>query len=125
MAANHAQPPTLGGGTSGGGEFTRREAADYIASFLESLRPIADAVALEEAKAEKGARRLAFSIHMFAQGHQLAAMALQPPGEVEFQQHDMDLADLDARHPDQLVDIDRARGERAHDPLALGLTDIG
>jgi hypothetical protein len=49
---------------------------------------------------------------MFAQGHQLAAMALQPPGEVEFQQHDMDFADLDPGDTDQLVDIDRARGER-------------
>jgi hypothetical protein len=64
MAANHAPPPTLGGGSSGGGDFTRQEAADYIASLLDSLRPIAEqaklsflayliAVALEEAKAEK------------------------------------------------------------------------
>jgi hypothetical protein len=63
MAANHAPPPTLGGGPSGGDDFSRQEAADYIAS-LESLRPIAEeaklsfrayliAVALEEAKAEK------------------------------------------------------------------------
>jgi hypothetical protein len=64
MAANHAPPPTMEGGPSGGGDFSRQEAADYIASLLESLRPIAEeaklsflayliAVALEEAKAEK------------------------------------------------------------------------
>ena len=55
----------------------------------------------------------------------MAAMALQSAGEVEFQKHNMDFADLDTTDTDQLVDIDRARGERAHDPLALGLVDIG
>lgn len=63
MAVNHARRHWEGG-PSGGGQFTRQEAADYIASLLASLRPVAEqaklsflayliAVAQEEAKAEK------------------------------------------------------------------------
>jgi hypothetical protein len=62
MASNNAPPP-LGVGLPGG-DFSRQEAAEYIASLLESLRPIAQdaklsflayliSVALEEAKAER------------------------------------------------------------------------
>lgn len=91
MAANHAPPSTLGGGPSGGGDFTRQEAADYIASLLESLRPIAEqaklsflayliAIALEEAK--KRGRISVVLVGIIDQGHELAAMALEPAGEV-------------------------------------------
>ena len=44
--------------------------------------------------------------------------------EIEFQQNDMHLAHRDARGPGYLVDIDRARPERADDPLPLALRDV-
>jgi len=80
-----------GAGPSGGGDFTRQEAANYIASLLESLRPIAEqaklsflayliAIALEEAK--KRGRISVVLLGIIDQGHELAAMALEPAGEV-------------------------------------------
>ena len=76
---------------SGGGDFTRQEDANYIASLLESLRPIAEqaklsflayliAIALEEAK--KRGRISVVLVGIIDQGHELAAMALEPAGEV-------------------------------------------
>ena len=51
-------------------------------------------------------------------------MALQPAGEVELEQHDVDLAHAEAGGADQLIDIDRTWSERADDPLALALTNL-
>jgi hypothetical protein len=59
------------------------------------------------------------------QGHELLSVALQSPREVEFEQHNMDLARAQPRGADDLVDIDGARPEGADDPLALALNDIG
>ena len=65
MAGDHAPPPGVGCGPSGGnGDFTRQEAAEYIASLLDGLRSTAQdaqlsflayliSMALEEAQAEK------------------------------------------------------------------------
>jgi hypothetical protein len=52
-------------------------------------------------------------------------MALQASGKVQLEQHDMDVPGAELRGADQLVDIDQAWSERAHDALALALADIG
>ena len=59
------------------------------------------------------------------QRHKLLPVTLQPTGQVELEQHDMDLAGLDPGGADQLVDVDRARPKSRHDQLAFGLADIG
>ena len=51
-------------------------------------------------------------------------MALEPPGEIELEQHDMHFALLDPGRTDQFVDIDGARAERADNPLPLALADV-
>jgi len=69
MAGSGARPPVGGLSPSGEGrDFTRQEAAEYIASLLEGLRAIAHGaqmpflayllnVALEEANNEKASHR--------------------------------------------------------------------
>ena len=52
-------------------------------------------------------------------------MTLQPAGEVELEQHDMDLPCRDSGRSDQLVDIDGAWPQRTHDQLALALANVG
>jgi hypothetical protein len=52
-------------------------------------------------------------------------MALQPSRKVKLQQDNMHLAGLKPGGPDQFVDIDRARSERADDTLALARADVG
>ena len=52
-------------------------------------------------------------------------MALEPSGEVEFEQNDMDLPRGDPGRADQLVDIDGARSERSDDHFTFALADVG
>jgi len=52
-------------------------------------------------------------------------MALEPSGEIELKQDDVDLPRLQARGPNQLVDVDGARAERLQNALPVTLTDIG
>jgi hypothetical protein len=40
------------------------------------------------------------------QRYELLPVALEPAGEIEFEQHDLDLSCRDSRGADQLVDID-------------------
>ena len=50
---------------------------------------------------------------------------MQPSRKVKLQQDNKHLAGLKPGRPDQFVDIDRARSERADDPLALARADVG
>ena len=52
-------------------------------------------------------------------------MALQPAGEVEFEQHDVHFSGADACGPDQLIDVDGAWTQRVDNPLPFVLSDIG
>jgi hypothetical protein len=61
----------------------------------------------------------------YPQRHELLAVTLEPTGQVEFEQHDMNLPGLDAGGPDQLVNVDRAGPKGGHDQLALALADVG
>ena len=51
-------------------------------------------------------------------------MALEPSGEVELEQHDLNLPCRDPRRTDQLVDVDGAGTQRSHDPFPFGLSDV-
>lgn len=52
-------------------------------------------------------------------------MALEPSGQVELKQDNVDFPRLQARGPNELIDIDRARAERLQHALAVTLSDIG
>jgi len=58
------------------------------------------------------------------QRDELLAVALQPPGKVEFQEDDVDFSNRDARGADQLIDVDTAGPQGFDDAVALALTDI-
>src|SRR5882757_3570849 len=51
--------------------------------------------------------------------HQSAALALQPSGEFELQEHGAHDGGRCTTQPDQIVDLDRARAEQVDDALAF------
>ena len=51
-------------------------------------------------------------------------MALEPAGEVELEQHDVDLSCGNTGRANQLVDIHGAGSESANDLLALALANL-
>ena len=58
------------------------------------------------------------------QRHQPAAVALQPAGEFELQQHRAHDRRRGAGHPDQIVEADRARPEQVDDARAIARIGI-
>ena len=54
-------------------------------------------------------------MNVLDQRQQSAAMALQPSGEFEFEQHRAHDGGRGARHPDQIVETNRARPQQIDD----------
>src|SRR6185437_758002 len=56
---------------------------------------------------------------LLEQRYQSAAVALEPPGKFEFEQHGADDARRGRRDPDQVVETDRARSQQADNACAI------
>jgi hypothetical protein len=78
MSGPRSRPPGAASSLSDDKELSRKEAAEYIASLLEGLMLVAHNAQLQ---------LLAY----FDERDELLAVALQPPGKIEFQQDNVHL----------------------------------